>query len=210
MLQQLDGSLHFPRRAPGGEETGLSMIEPIQSQRKPFFLRADPEAQEGSAALDQRKRFLNSDISIDFVTIGCWNTRVLSETSLTMIADKCFLFTEPVFSPFAVLAIPAKNERINHYAVTRIKSFNTISDFIHLAIDLMAKDSGGLGIVDFSRIDMGIGSAHSTTEHFDPHLPEKRFGNRKILNLDKPWRLENCSLHYFSLSFLAELRFKPD
>jgi hypothetical protein len=68
-----------------------------------------------------------------------------------------------------------------------------------LAIDLMAKDSGGLDVVDFSRIDMGIGSAHSTTEHFDPHFPERRFGSRKILNLDTPRRLEHCSLHKFSL-----------
>ena len=58
MLQQLDGSLHFQRRASGGEETGLSMIEPVQRQGKPFFLGADPEAQKGSPALEQRKRFL--------------------------------------------------------------------------------------------------------------------------------------------------------
>ncbi|MBA7582995.1 hypothetical protein ES708_24933 [subsurface metagenome] len=123
----------------------------------------------------------------------------MGKSTLTLIADKIFLFTEPVLSPFAVLAVSAKNERINHDAVTRMKSFNAIPDFIYLAIDLMAKNSGGLGVVDFSRVDMGIGSAHSATEHFDPHLPERRFGNRKILNLDTPWRLEHCSLHKFSL-----------
>jgi len=123
----------------------------------------------------------------------------LGKSTLTLIADKIFLFTEPVLSPFAAITISAKNERIDHYPVTRIKSFNTTPDFIYLAIDLMAEDSGGLGIVDLSGIDMGIGSAYSTTEYFDPHLPKRRFGNRKIQNFDTPWRFEHCSLQNFSL-----------